>query len=1145
MKRTQLKDAVRNIWKQRVSWFAIVIIAMLSVMAYLGIHFASHGIARNANSFYDQTHFRDIEIVSTLLLTQDDLDAVLAVEGVRDAEGLYRTNGKIESEGLRANVDVVSLTERISTPLLLEGRLPESADECAAEQPVLQTLGLSIGDTVRVTDAHGAAAEHLLRNEFVITGVVDHPDHACWPAQIPGNRDLVVLPEAFDRDALDGCFMKAVLLLEDVGGADRFGDEYESAVEAVMQRLEALRAAREETRYSEIKNTYQAKLDENRGQLDEARDELDEARRDLDDGYAAADEGERKLQDAQTQLAESKRQLEASQAQLEDASNQLYAAEAQLNQSKAELREAQAVLQEAKSLLDEGRAELEDGWSLLEDAKASVRASIRSAVDSVCGEAAGQIQWAGRMPSNVDSESATAMDFWITADYRCDLNQSLADNVSAFIESDAISDELLEQAYVSLTGTEEGFDPALMRAELSGAAASAASSFDGSYSDLASSCARWDEGHASYYASLSEYRSGKAQYDAGMDQVAAGEQSYRNALDRYEAGRRDYEEGLSAYEQGLADYEAGREELAAKRSELADGELAYAQALKEYEEGEARLAQAQAQFDSLDPCRWVILDLTGNPSYLNISNAVNNTADMGMTFALVFVLVGALVIYATVGRIVDEQRRLVGATKALGLFNREIFAKYLLFGVSATVLGMLLGIAGGYFGIQRILLYVYGRYYVYGAGKNAFLGGMTAGVLLAGTALASLAVYSACSSLMRATATNLMQEKTPERRRGEGAGGRRKGSLYTRLILRNMRSDCKRVVVTVVSVAGCCALLVAGFTMRQSVMKALNAQFDEITKYDLQIRFDPEVSDAAQGELEALLTESGTDWVLAHASTRTFSVGGKLLSANLLCGDLAALDRFYARLDPDEDRALERPGEGVWVRQRVAELDGVAAGDIITFYDSAMKPCRLPVAGIFRIYAGQEMILDTEQYEKYFGQAPESNVFFLRLNGADADSLKTRAHEIAGVEELTDVAETRAMYQSLASVLNLIALMFVGIAGLMAFFILLNLVNMQLNQKKRELTVMRINGFSVREVKAYVLRESILSTALGILLGLGTGSLLGYRVIRLLEGVSVRFMRNIQWEAWVIGAAITVIYAVIIQMAALRKVKGLKLTDLN
>ncbi|MCR4804043.1 MAG: ABC transporter permease [Clostridia bacterium] len=329
----------------------------------------------------------------------------------------------------------------------------------------------------------------------------------------------------------------------------------------------------------------------------------------------------------------------------------------------------------------------------------------------------------------------------------------------------------------------------------------------------------------------------------------------------------------------------------------------------------------------------------------------------------------------------------------------------------------------------------------------------------------------------------------------------------------------------------------------QAILEALDAQFDEITRYDVQIRFDPDVSAAAESELEELLTAAGTDWAPAHMSTHTFSVDGKLMSASLIAGDLEAIDRFFVRLDPQKDRQLPAAGEGIWIGQRVWELNGVSAGDTITFYDGEMKPYELPVAGVFRIYAGQEMILSADQYETYFGQRLEYNTFYLRLNGADMSSLKEAVQAIDGVEEIAEVAETRALYQSLASVLNLIALMFVGIAGMMAYFILLNLVNMYINQKKRELTIMRVNGFTIREVDNYVLREMVVSTALGIALGLGAGTLLGYRVILLLEGTTVRFMRGIQWEAWLFAALITVVFAAVVNAAALRKVKYLKLTD--
>ena len=457
MKRTQLKDALRNIWKQKVSWFAIVVIAMLSVMAYLGINFASRGIAGNGNAFYDETHFRDAEIISTLLVTPDDMDAILAVEGVADAEGVYQTSGKLENKGVEQNVDVVSLTERINTPQLLEGRLPETDGECAVEKAVMDALELSVGDTIFVTDARGDRAAYLLRNEFVITGVVNHPDHAVWPLQIPGNRDVIVLSEAFDREALDGCYMKAELLVDGTAGMDRFGAEYKAVVSEVMGRLETLSADRTAIRSGEIQARYQDEIDSGRAELDNGRVQLEEARAELDDGWTALAEGEQTLADGAEQLADAESQLQDAWQQLLDAQAELADAEEQLASAKSSLDSGAAELRSAEAQLASARSELISGWEQLEDAKETIRSMIRSGVESAIGsEAAAAIPWASRQSADLSSSGASAADFWITDSVRFDMSLSLQENVMRILTDSGIPDETLIAAYEGLMG---GGDP--------------------------------------------------------------------------------------------------------------------------------------------------------------------------------------------------------------------------------------------------------------------------------------------------------------------------------------------------------------------------------------------------------------------------------------------------------------------------------------------------------------------------------------------------------------------------------------------------------------------------------------------------------------------------------------------------------------
>jgi ABC-type lipoprotein release transport system permease subunit len=515
---------------------------------------------------------------------------------------------------------------------------------------------------------------------------------------------------------------------------------------------------------------------------------------------------------------------------------------------------------------------------------------------------------------------------------------------------------------------------------------------------------------------------------------------------------------------------------------------------------------------------------------------------MGMTFSLLFVLVGALFIYATVGRIVDEQRKLVGASKALGLYNKEIFAKYLTFGVSATAIGMALGVVLGYFGIQMILLAVYGRYFVFGAGHFAFNPVMTAVVFAGGILLASATVWSACSDLLRSTATRLMQEKAPSA--NVGKGGKQRGSLYWRLIKLNMLTDKKRVAVTIVSVAGCCALLVAGFTMRSAVMGGLSRQFETVTLYDAKIDCDTKVSETVIEDVEAVLSEAGADWTGIYSGNTTYTAGGRLDSCELMCGELAEIDRYFVRRDVNTRELLGDSDEGVYIHMRTAEVYSLKTGDEITFYDAAMRPYPVRIAGIFNIHAGREMVMSAKAYETVFGEDQKTTSMLVRYAGDGGAELWKRIGEIRGVVTVTDSAELRETYQSYAGVLDLIAAVLTGIAGMMAYFILLNLANMYINNKKRELTIMRVNGFTMKETIRYVAGEAIATTVIGILLGFAAGSVLARKVISLLENGNLQFLREIQWSAWIYAALITSVFSLIIYAAALRKVKDLKLTDI-
>ena len=453
MKPTQLKDALRNIWKQKVSYLSIIVIAFLGVTTFLGIDYSDGALKKNGSRMYNGVNFRDIEIVSTMLLTMEDLEKISSTEGVADTEAVWQTEAKLSSEGKRVDAQVISLTERMNQPDLVEGRLPETVRECAVEQGLAEEMGWQTGDEIEVLDAKGETAKYLLDSHYVITGIANHPDHTS--VSIPDTLYVMVKKDAFDQEALDNCFMKAEITIGKPDDMDRFGKQYDKPVEEVMARLDVLAEERSEYRDRSVREKGQSQIDEGQAELDNGEAELTKARAELDDGWNTLSEGEKKLADGESQLFTASQLLTEGWQKLLEGKTQPETAEAELAKAQAELDSGAEQLNEAQQRLEDARVQLTDGWNALEDAKAEVRDGIRSWLEENSGiSTSGLIAWAPRAGVDLNG-GATATEFWITNSFELDLNQSLSGNISDFFASGEVPDELLILIYKNLQGGTE------------------------------------------------------------------------------------------------------------------------------------------------------------------------------------------------------------------------------------------------------------------------------------------------------------------------------------------------------------------------------------------------------------------------------------------------------------------------------------------------------------------------------------------------------------------------------------------------------------------------------------------------------------------------------------------------------------------
>ena len=445
MKRTQLKDALRNIWKQKVSFLSVIVIAFLGVTTFLGINFSDGALRKNGSLMYNAVNYRDLELISTSAFSPDDLDAILKVEGVADAEPVWQTGAKATVEGKRQDINVISLTQRVNQPQIIEGRMPESAEECAVEQRLSNDMGWRLGDTVMAQNSKDEAAQFLKNNRFTIVGIANHPDHTSM--SIPDTLYVMVQKDAFDMDALDNGFMKAEVIVDKPAGIDRFSSRYEAVVSAVSARLEEVGAQRASIRDKEGRDKVQSQLDEAQAKLDDAQEQLQKARAELDEGWNKLDEGDKQIDENEAKLVDGQTQLMTSQAQLMAGRDKLAEGEVKLAKAEVELSMGKTALETARKQLEQGRELLVESWDLKEDAIEKIRDTLRAGL----GSAGNNIKWASRKTVNVDSSKATARYIYITESFRFDLKKSLKSNVTSFINSGIIPDAQLIDLYRALT----------------------------------------------------------------------------------------------------------------------------------------------------------------------------------------------------------------------------------------------------------------------------------------------------------------------------------------------------------------------------------------------------------------------------------------------------------------------------------------------------------------------------------------------------------------------------------------------------------------------------------------------------------------------------------------------------------------------
>ncbi|WP_298628148.1 FtsX-like permease family protein [uncultured Senegalimassilia sp.] len=1077
------KEVLRSITYSWGRFLAIAVMAALGCGFYAGLRMTGPDMRLAGDEYYDATELCDLRVVSSLGMSDEQVDMLRGVEGVSGVMPAYEADAISQlagtqytlryhsldmdaakasscSDGLRVESDNADYMNR---PILVEGSWPDSDDECLLSADNVWTSPVHIGDTVELLEGTQDLDGVFTTRTFTVTGFVRSSYYTCTTntgATSLGSGELssfVFVPEgAF---AADYPYTEAFLTVDGAVGEAWPEDAYQQRIDAVAQRLNDLSPQLSASRIEQLQRDAQAELDDKRAEFE----------REKADAVAQMDDAQAKLDDAS--------------AQLDSASAQLSSAAAQLSSSQAQLAQGEAELASGRAQHDSGAAQLAEQREQAQSAISQAQAQLDAA----------QAQYDQAMAQRSQLEAQ------------------------------------LEQARAAQLAD--------VAAQLEAAIAQIDAQTAGAPDQLAAGRAELDAQREQAAAQLS---AAQAQLDSAQSQLDDAEARLATGRAQYAAGQQSYEQGRAEYESGLAEQRSGQSELDGKRAEaqqrFADAEQQLADAQAEID----AIADKDASVYVLDRSKNL-----GAESFRSDAGRMDQIAAVfPLMFFLVAALVSLTTMTRMVEeeRVLIGTYKALGYSNAR-ITSKYLVYAVVASGVGAAVGIVLLSQFLPWFIMKAysIMYMVPCMPTPVNPGVAASAAALGVGITVAATWFAAAATLRECpASLMLPRAPKAGKRILLERIRPLWS----RMTFSWKVTARNLFRYKRRFFMAIIGIAGCTALLLTGLGLQNAINDIIDKQYGEVYSFNTIVRKDA-VSNAVGSdgqEFAWVSTENKITCAPDDGAEHRFElvcaqdpeqlqrfvqmrerVGGKALT---LDGSGAVIsEKLASQL-------------GVSVGDTLTFYDEDDIGNLVG------DGRAVTVAGIMENYVAQYVYVTADVYKQAMGQPAEFATVYADLgNGVDSDAFSDQLLSMDGVKTVTYSDETIDSYRTMLKSVNSVVVVLVVAAALLAFVVLYNLTNINITERAREIATLKVLGFTSREVDAYIFRETILLSVIGAAIGLVLGIFMEGFVITTAEVDQVMFGRDIHAASFAIAFALTMVFSGIVALAMRGKLRRIDMVE--
>lgn len=1176
MTRTSFIELFHNIRKTKVAFISILVFVALGVGIFLGVSWVGSALLNSCELFSNSNNMHDIEIQFPLGLEEEDIDMLRSLDGVEDAEGIRFTYDYLTLGNSIYQAKIMQVSNKIDRLYVVEGRTPSKLGEIAIDVDFAQTKNVNIGDKIVFNELTNDMGVGLNTYDYEVVGIVVNSAYACNSQIIYGvapnngmsvDGIMYIAKESFSEEGYIG-INDVYITGSDLRGYATQSDEYKEASEQLRQKISDSSQDVLEKRkdaVADAQNQIQAKLNDAKKQLDDGQAKLDEGQRKLDEAKDEIKSGEQELLDGNKKLEEGKIAIEEGEnklhnlkAQIDNGAKAISNAEAEYSGKLDEWLVGYNELEAAKTKLQEGIDEYNYGKCQLDGVKrdlAIIENDYEVANRLINGVLDGSINDSNYKEylesNNVYEEIKLAEKIIDKYKSTYDINYNFAGIIREAIDEigDSEDEESFEEfakrlANVATTRTREILESIYDKIKL------AENELNAGLDKIHEAQAQINEGQRVIDDGKYKLDEARREIDDNKAKLDQGQAIYNNGIIELNSKKKEFEQGQGVLEEKTQELTDAKSQIATKEKELEENRNRLSEARKEYE---SKLSQVNGSdmLENLTASNGYLVQSRSSLIFLNSISVINDiTNKLRFSLAGLFVVIGMLVCYSAITRIIYSQIKSIGTKKALGFKTREILEYYLLYVNISALVGIIIGIAIA-FGCEKVLLNAVGNSFPFDRFVMHYSVLDIVIVAIVQMLLLSIIAVFASISMLKKRAIELLvgvENNKGKQHFYEKLAIWNRLKLFNKIIVNNFVTDKRRIIGTLIGIAGCTSLIVTALTFSRNVEKSFNVQFGDYFHFNRIVYFDDEISSDAQRKIVEILekynvqnTAVQSKWALLEDPD-----GKKLALTTFTPCD----DSYYENmidLRVARQAGGDNPYEGAWLdyaywnyyRDRddneieVTTVEGQSVNVILDGYINSYLTSGL-------------MVISSASYEKQFGDKAEANAILCDFEGNDFGLIEGELLDVPGYiktdDYYTQSAYSFKMFKNLSTAM---VVLYIVLSSVMSVIVLLNLLNQFIDEKRCELIVMLVNGFDIKDCRRYIYGDTILLAVIGIILGVAFGCFMGHVSVASFDSAMVYLIKEPDLISCVTGAVGASILTFIMCVIALRKIDTFTLTELT